>query len=516
MVKQIAIHVVAAACMLARSATSTRDAASFNILDYGAVGDNSTLNTRAIQLAIDDAAKAIGGGLVVVPRGIFVTGTVTIVGDGVSIGFEDGGTLQGSGSPADYTFNDGDWDYWHVVQAINATNTELVGLGPSAGTLDGGGIVGNLWSMVAGYDPATGFLNPQGWTASGCIGECRVKNLAFIDCENVTVSGIFLQDSSDWTLLYRRSVNVLMEDVTTRGPVSWPNGDGMDVESGHNITLRRLNITTGDDAIAMRSGNCNTMRTPWPEHPISPLYDVRIYDCVLRSSSAAIKIENLFQLDHGNVSNIDIQNTTIHNSNRGIGIWQRISGPSGGWMGNISVRNASIQTYFMKGEGWWGSGEALVVTSVPETAAQAAVGLPGIHNVSFQDITAVAENGCLFSARDQSSTNPQALTGLRLSDVSMRITRFSENVTGSNATWAQRDYRPTDEGAPTPDTIPALVDGIRLENVYSALLENVSITFVPPAQPSYWDGPGGIGYCLNSTGSGAGVVVDGLACSLAG
>ena len=66
---------------------------------------------------------------------------------------------------------------------------------------------------------------------------------------------------------------------------------------------------------------------------------------------------------------------------------QRISGPSGGWMGNITMRNSVIETRFMFGSQWWGSGEGLVVTSVPENAAQAVVGLPGIHNVTFENIS---------------------------------------------------------------------------------------------------------------------------------
>ena len=111
-----------------------------------------------------------------------------------------------------------------------------------------------------------------------------------------------LRDSSSWTSLFRRCYDVVVANMVIRSPLDWPNGtpcvtplalytssithvfsagDGMDVESGGNITIQHCNIATGDDAVAMRSGNCNAMRTPWPEAIISALTNVK----VLRSHS---------------------------------------------------------------------------------------------------------------------------------------------------------------------------------------------------------------------------------------
>ena len=74
-----------------------------------------------------------------------------------------------------------------------------------------------------------------------------------------------------------------------QGSQSWANNDGMDIESGSNYTLKNLHIETGDDCIAMRSGNCNGMRTPW-QQPLPPLAGVHIAACNLSSSSSAIKV----------------------------------------------------------------------------------------------------------------------------------------------------------------------------------------------------------------------------------
>jgi polygalacturonase len=216
-------------------------------------------------------------------------------------------------------------------------------------------------------------LVPTSWGGvNGCVGECRPKNLAFVDAANVTVAGVQLLDSADWTVLLRRCVNVTVDRVFTSNPRSHPNGDGIDVESGSDIALTNLVTSTGDDAIALRSGNCNALRTPWPQPwgHIQPLERVLIENCTLTSTSAALKIEALFQLDHGNVTDITIRNVTLL-GNRGLGIWQRISTTS--VIARVALSNATIDVGFQAGSDWWGSGEAIVITSVPENANQVGV-----------------------------------------------------------------------------------------------------------------------------------------------
>ena len=252
---------------------------TYNIqADCGAVGDNSTVNTAAIQACLDRAGAA--GGVALVPRGVFLTGTVSIASH-VTLMFADGGWLQGSWHTADYS---SDWDYWHVVQAVNVTDVSILGAGPGTG-----GVVGALWQMVARYDATQRMLVPRPWSGvHGCAGECRPKNLALVDVARATLANFSLVDSSSWTTLLRRVSDVALADMSITGPLDWPNGDGVDVESGRNVSFTRLRIATGDDAVALRSGNCNDLRTPWPRGPIAPLVGVRITNCTLTSTSAAV------------------------------------------------------------------------------------------------------------------------------------------------------------------------------------------------------------------------------------
>ena len=169
-----------------------RGATQIKITSHGAVGDNATLSTAAIQATID-AVRRAGGGYAVVPSGVFLTGTVNLSSN-VYLQLLPGGVLQGSADPAHYSW---DWDYYHVVQGINVVNSGVVG--PQGAGMGGGGMIrGPMWQMIKAYDSVTGYTQ-QNWanTASGCKGECRPKNLAFIDSTNITVQGVTIADSGE-------------------------------------------------------------------------------------------------------------------------------------------------------------------------------------------------------------------------------------------------------------------------------------------------------------------------------
>src|SRR5882757_54442 len=109
------------------------------ISEHGAIGDGKTLNTKAIQAAIDDCAKS-GGGTLVVPNGVFVTGSIFLK-QGVNLCVEKGGVLKGSQDTNDYPWIDtriaGLEMRWPaaLVNADGVTNLQLTG----EGTIDGSG-----------------------------------------------------------------------------------------------------------------------------------------------------------------------------------------------------------------------------------------------------------------------------------------------------------------------------------------------------------------------------------------
>jgi polygalacturonase len=164
--------------------------------EFGAVGDNSTLNTLALQKAIEAAAATPGGAIVILPGpAVYRTGTLYLRSN-VYLYFEAGAFLQATANSDDY---DADWDKWDVVRGEGAVNTGLLGsaLDSDADSAARGGVVGPMWNMIASYDAAQDQLVPVMWQGvRGCRGECRPRGVAFVDCVNVTVASVAIRDSA--------------------------------------------------------------------------------------------------------------------------------------------------------------------------------------------------------------------------------------------------------------------------------------------------------------------------------
>jgi polygalacturonase len=447
--------------------------AILNVLEFGAVPDNSTLNTIAISKAIS-TADSLGGGIVVFPPGAYYTGAINLTSN-VYLYLQSGAFIQASNKVEDYPY---DWDLWDVVHAENVVNCGIIGDGLSSI------LSGPMWQMIEGYDAEQNQIQPIIWTGvNGCQGECRPRGIVFVDAVNVTISNFWLRDSADWSSLFRRVTNLMIDNITITGSLQWPNNDGIDLESGTNMTLSNLNISTGDDGIVFVSGNTNNMNTPWPEEvPYTPLSKVLVTNCHVQSHSGALKFEAIFQYHHGDIYDIVIENSIVHSSNRGIGFQQRTG--EGIWK-NIMIRNITVESMFITGTNWWGTAEGIYMTSIPEGDQTQYITLGGIKNVTFEDITVRAENTALISNRDQE-------VGI-VSDIYFNNVQYTIAKMG-NETRPLHDYRPLDESSPSESTYPFYVEGFYIEDVTNIVFNNSIVRFEGPSQ-SYWND----GSCVNAT-----------------
>jgi polygalacturonase len=231
-------------CLISAVVSPSADGAEgkrFDIALHGAVADGTTVNTKSIQSAIDQCA-AEGGGTLVVPKGVFVTGSI-ILKPKVNVEVLEGGVLKGSTDAADYpmaTRRIAGAVEPHRLAMINAEKCDGLRItGP--GTLDGN-------------NPA---LFEQAAAAKFRADPIQYKfpQLCFIkDSSNVTVSGVKFERSAFWNLHFYRCQEILVEkssfrvDHRTRSPSS----DGVDLDSCKKARIQGCLFDVEDDCIALK------------------------------------------------------------------------------------------------------------------------------------------------------------------------------------------------------------------------------------------------------------------------
>ena len=161
------LRAVILCCMITGSA-STASAADVDITKYGAVGDGHTLNTSAIQTAIDACSKT-GGGTVIFPAGKFLTGTIVLK-DHITLRLQKDAVLLGSTHVEDYQNMDPFADGlgidvgWALVVAVDAKNISIKG----EGIIDGQGSAAQSTTGTDGYPPRITTLGTPPFFAPYC------------------------------------------------------------------------------------------------------------------------------------------------------------------------------------------------------------------------------------------------------------------------------------------------------------------------------------------------------------
>ncbi len=238
-----------------------------DVKDHGASGDGTTLDTAAIQSALDACARA-GGGRVTVPAGRYLSGSLSIPG-GVTLVVTRGATILGSTNMADYPRG----------PLLGASNADRIGIeGP--GTIDGRGPA--FWERRdAAGEPAWRGPPWRGTAQFEYRALRRPRFLHFSRCTNVVVRDVRLVGSPSWTLHLERCVTAAVDRVTIRNPLFGPNTDGIDLNSCIAVRVSRCDIVTGDDGVVLKSTE------PGHDHPSR---DIVVEDCRIWSACNAFKI----------------------------------------------------------------------------------------------------------------------------------------------------------------------------------------------------------------------------------
>ena len=288
--------------VIAAAQTGGKALQRFVISDFGAVADAKTVNTKAIQATIDKCAAA-GGGVVVVPKGTFLSGAVFLK-QGVNLTVEKDGVLKGTTNIDDYpmiaTRWEGTEEPWTsaFVNAEGMTDFEISG----EGTIDGSGeewMQNNPFRGPAGRGgpggrgaagagrapaaeaaaaptsppaapaaaaaPASASATAAGGAAAPATSRAaappppgprrgRPRLVGIQNSKRVHVAGLNLHNQAVWCLFVLYSEDVLAENLKITAEHNIPSSDGIDIDSSKRVRINNVYIDVNDDCISIKSG----------------------------------------------------------------------------------------------------------------------------------------------------------------------------------------------------------------------------------------------------------------------
>ena len=416
-------HLLLLATLL--SASLSLVAETYNVLEFGAKGDSTTLDTVAIQGAIDAAAG--DGGTVLIPRKhTFLVSTLALPG---GIDFHIEGTLLISTNQSDYA-GDG------VLMAMNAPNLKITGSGK---------ILGQSLAFMTGYDATNEWWLFKEW---------RPKMFVLTGCTNLVVRDLTFGDAPFWGLHLLGCENVLVDNVTVNNRLDVPNCDGIDPDHCRNVEIKNCHLVCGDDAIVIKA----TRQT----NDFGACANIHVHDCVIRTQDAGLKIGTETTSD---IHDILFEHCKILSSSRGLCIQLRDEGA----VSNITFRDIEFVARYQS-DPWWGRGEAISFTAIPRTAATK---LGRLSNITVEKVSGRAENSIRVNGTPQSR-----IENIRFKDVTVKFDRWTKYPGGVY------DNRPTKVLAPIETHV---TDGFNLRHADDISLENCAVIWKQSGNAGFGD-----------------------------
>lgn len=318
---------------------------SASITEFGAVGDGITLNSDAFRKAIE-AVSARGGGTVVIPRGIWLTGPV-ILKSNIRMHADEGALILFSPDKSLYPLIETSFEGYNTVRCISPIygkeleNVAFTGKGVWDGSghawrhvrrekvpppmwkdlVNSGGVVSEdqkTWYPSESYMKAMeqSEMNvpmPQ----EGGIKEyegmrdfLRPVMVSLVNCKKIMFDGPVFQNSPAWCLHPLMCEDLTIRNITVRNPWYSQNGDGIDIESCRNTLLYNSNFDVGDDAICIKSGKNEDGRKRG-----IPTENLVIRNCIVYHGHGGVTIGSEMS---GGVRNVSVAGCTFMGTDVGI------------------------------------------------------------------------------------------------------------------------------------------------------------------------------------------------------
>ncbi len=338
---------------------------SVSIQEFGAVGDGVTMNTEAINAAIDSVSAA-GGGTVVIPAGYWRTATIRLKSN-VQLHTHQGALIKFSGDPADYPLIHSHFEGFPTARCISpiyARGEENIAI-TGKGIFDGAGenwrvckkwkFTGPQWeelkqkpsiyyeergenSLVypskASYEGNK--YNGQHGGMVDNLEEAEQYRIFFrpvmvnlVECRRIYLEGITFQNSPAWCLHPRMCDDLTMDGVSMRNPWYAQNGDALDLESCRNVEIRSCTFDAGDDGICIKSGKNKPGR-----ETERATENVWIHDCTVYHGHGGFVVGS--EMSCG-VRNILVENCTFTGTDVGLRFKSCLG--RGGTVRDILIRN---------------------------------------------------------------------------------------------------------------------------------------------------------------------------------
>lgn len=337
----------------------TRGRREFNIRDFGAVGDGATLDTAAIQQAIDAAAAVGHGARVLVPGGArFLVGSLLLK-PAIEFHLADDAELVASTQAEHYG------DAGALLQANGAEGLKITGTGS---------INGRSPEFMLGYDEEQEWWRPAPF---------RPRLAVLTGCRDLEVRDLTFRQAPNWTLHLVGCDGVSIDRVQIRNQMDVPNCDGIDPDHCRNVEIKNCHVVCGDDAIVVKATRA------FDDYGGSS--KIRVRDCVLETQDSGVKIGTETVCD---IHDVVFERCEIRSSCRGCTIQLRDEGD----VYDVVFRDIAFTSRYHS-DPWWGRGEAISFTALPR-APGAKVGR--IHQVKVQNVTGRAENSVRISGSVQS------------------------------------------------------------------------------------------------------------------
>ena len=283
----------------------------FDVRQFGAKGDGKTLDTAAIQKALDECAKS--GGIVRLPAGTYLSKPIFLRSCS-TLQLDEGATLQATDDPADFTNPDRPGAVLAFINGNTLADVTIAG----KGAIDGAGA--RWWDPVKAAKKA-GQPEPRR----------RPRLIVLSNCVGLRVREVTLRNSPSFHLVPTDCEDVTIEGVTIRAPADSPNTDAIDPSASRYVRIADCVIDVGDDNVAIKAGH------PDPAHPNASCEYITISNCTfLHGHGMSIGSETV-----GGVRGLTVENCTFKDTISGIRI--KSDRTRGGLVEDCTYRNLTME-----------------------------------------------------------------------------------------------------------------------------------------------------------------------------